>query len=93
MGNIIKWILQSSADPTKLALTVRGLLVGIIPTVIALAPFFGIDPVFVQDWIGQFADAAEKIVFLVFSLVAAVMVAWGLFRKIILTLKSRYDSK
>lgn len=91
MANIIKWILTSSADPTKLALTVRGLLVAIVPTAIAVAPLFGIDPTFAQDWLGQLADGVEKIVFLVFSLVAAVMVVWGLFRKIVLTLKSRLE--
>ena len=85
--NIIQWFVSSSADPTKLALSARALLVAVVPTILAVAPLVGVDPVFAQEWLNQFIDSAEKLVFYVFSAVAAGMFLYGMVRKVLLTAK------
>jgi hypothetical protein len=37
LQKVIAWIILSSADPTEVSLTVRGALIAVIPTLIAVA--------------------------------------------------------
>ena len=87
--NIIQWFVQSSADPSKLALSARALLVAVVPTILAVAPLVGVDPVFAQEWLNQFVDTTEKLVFYVFSAVASGMFLYGMIRKVLLSVKRK----
>lgn len=88
--SIIQWFIQSSANPQALALSARALLVAVVPTVLAIAPLVGIDPVFAQGWLTDFIGGVEQFVFYTFSLVAAVMFLYGMVRKLLLTAKNRF---
>lgn len=71
--------LSSSADPEKLALTVKGLLVSLIPIVIILANRFGVDL------------AETDLSYLIEALggsIAAIMIFMGAVRKIYLRFRS-----
>lgn len=72
-------MLQSSADPSKLALTVKGILLGIMPLVIALFAYFGLD--FTTN---DYAQAVEQIT----ALLAISMTFVGAMRKFYYFIKS-----
>jgi hypothetical protein len=78
MNNFILWLFSSSADPNKIALTVKGFLLGIIPLVIMGLRVFNITPL-PQD--------LESVAIDVSGLVAIVLTGVGLVRKIYLTFK------
>lgn len=65
-------MLQSSQDPSKLALTVKGILLGVMPLVIALFAYFGLD-IATNDY----AQAVEQIT----ALLAISMTFVGVVRK------------
>lgn len=67
--------LASSADPTKLSMTVRGVLVAIIPLLVV---FTGLGDAEVNAII----DLIVNIVFWVTSIVSAVVTLYGLVRKV-----------
>lgn len=66
-------VLGSSVDPTQLALTWKGVLVGVIPVIVVVAKQFDIS--LDQNDLVAFVDS-------VLTVVSAVMVAWGLGRKV-----------
>lgn len=79
------WLVVSSANPEKLALTVRGFLVGIIPLALYLAPLAGI-----QLDAGNLSGIVELIKQLVevgLGLIAGIITLYGLIRKIVLSVK------
>jgi hypothetical protein len=65
-------LLQSSVDPSKISLTIKGLAV-FIPAIIALAAFFGLKLEFdsLTELLNQLAVAGS-----------ALAVIWGLIRKL-----------
>jgi len=67
-------VLGSSVDPTQLALTWKGVAVGVIPIIVIVAKQFNI--VLDQNDLVAFVDS-------LLTVVSAVMVAWGLGRKIV----------
>jgi hypothetical protein len=71
--------LASSANPNKVALTVKGLLVSIIPLLTVALPALGVH--FDAGAFNGFLDAAVTAVQSVTAAVAAVMVVFGLARK------------
>ena len=77
MTNFIAWITTSSADPEKMALTVKGFLVFIVPVV---AMLFGIDNELANSLIGPLVDATTTIM----TLIGLGMTIYGIGRKIIL---------
>ena len=79
MIKILQWFILSSADPNKFALTVKGLLVAIIPAALyVLNKHFGFD-FFPQDM--------EQLAIDISGIVAAGLTIVGLVRKIYLTFK------
>lgn len=73
-------IFSSSANPEKLAATVKGVLIAIIPTIILVAKFSGWDVG--QDDLQNAADLAVSIIGYVGSAVGAALTLYGLCRKI-----------
>lgn len=86
MNKIFNWFVYSSKDPQKLALTVRGLAVGAVPTVILLLNYFGVAGIGESDLNGV-VNAIENAIILGFGTVSAVMTVWGLVRKIYIALR------
>lgn len=71
----MKKFITSSADPKQLSLTVKGLLVSIVPLVML---FTGMT----QAEINPIIDSIEQVVFFGASLLSAGQVLYGLVRKI-----------
>jgi uncharacterized membrane protein len=78
MKKFIKWLVISSADPSKVSLTVRGALLSIIPTVILIAQMLH------MEWsLEQLTQLVEGIT----AIIATALTLFGLIRKLVLTLK------
>ena len=72
--------LTSSVNSEKLALTVRGILIGVIPLVLFVASLIGVD--LVQGELSGIADAVEAVIFSASAALSAVVTLAGLVRKI-----------
>lgn len=75
MREFIYSFTRSSVDPTKLSLTVKGILVAIIPVACML---FGID---VRD-AETFSEALVQLTFDTATVASTLMTVWGLARKV-----------
>ncbi len=73
--------LQSSVDSTKLALTVQGILLGIIPLLLFLATLFGVT--LIQGELSNVAGAFSELIIAVGGAVSAFLTLYGLVRKIV----------
>lgn len=80
MQNFFHWLLTSSEDPTKLALTVKGGLGVVVTVVIALSPLFHLN--IGSDQLNAIADAIVQVVTISATLVSAVAFVVGLIRKL-----------
>ena len=78
-SKVWNWIVQSSANPQQVSLTVRGVLVGVIPFLMQFLPMFGIH---VSPDFNNIPDYVEAIVYYGLTIVASVMTAYGFFRKV-----------
>ena len=76
----MKTYLGSSADPTKLAATWKGILLGLIPVIVIIAKQFGIE-----------LDSTELVKLIVSALevVSSVTIAFGIGRKIVIKAKKQ----
>lgn len=92
MMKIIEWFVVSSKDPAKLALTVRGLLIGIIPGAVIVLQFLGVTDIAPADMQG-FVDVVEKAIVYGFGFVAAVMTAYGFIRKVIVSIQNAFSKR
>lgn len=90
MQTILDFILKSSADPRAISLTVKGALLGIIPTimqVLDLACDFGhqcyqVNPSLFEAFVTAIADGT----FYLFTLISVGLTIYGLARKLWRTL-------
>lgn len=88
---VFQWFVYSSADPSKISLTVRAALLGIVPIVLNVVSVacgvgiacLGIDAASLNSVI----EAITNIVYAGLSIVASVGVAYGFVRKIFLTVQ------
>lgn len=71
---MLKKLYRSSVDPTALSMTVRGILVGLVPLFIMVT---GLDP----DVIDSIIDMIIEMVFLGASLFSVGLILFGLIRK------------
>jgi hypothetical protein len=88
MSRLINWIVQSSADPAKLSLTIKGGLVGgfsILGTVLVI---FGFNTLPATD-VNIFIENAVKTAGALGEAIGALMLAYGALRKIYLTVTSK----
>jgi hypothetical protein len=67
--------LESSVDPSKLSLTVKGLLLSLLPVFLVLTGM-------TEETIQPIIDAIVQAVFLVTALVSTFQILYGLTRKI-----------
>lgn len=77
---IVTWFVRSSADPTKISLTVRGALVSFITIVTIWAGLAGVQ--LPSEMITEWVEAIVVFVQSTVLTVSAAITAWGLFRKI-----------
>ena len=77
MGNFISWLLASSADPEAVGMTVKGVLVLLVPLI---ARFFGLD----DASSNALVDGIVQLTVAAFTLVGVAMAVFGLIRKIYL---------
>lgn len=75
---MFEWFVQSSANPEKLALTVRGLLIGLIPVALIVAKTLGVD-LAQQD--------LEDMAILITAILSGAVTLFGLVRKLYFAFK------
>ena len=80
-----EWIIKSSADPTKVSLTVKSMLFGILPIVVVITKLLNVE--IAEGDLQTFIDALEASIIAVFGAVSSIGVVVGLVRKIYLTFK------
>ena len=76
--------LKSSVDPEKLGLTVKGILIGVVPVILLVSGLAGAD--LGQSDFNELIEALVNLVVAGATTVSALMVAWGLIRKILVKL-------
>lgn len=99
MQKIWNWLLLSSEHPGEIALTVKASLVASV-TILTVAfnfahlqfPAWQIAKLPVGDLLTPVVDALIAVVQALFGLISAIMVVWGLMRKVINTFKGQHAS-
>jgi len=74
-------VFMSSQDATRLSLTVKGLLLQLVPVIIMLAQAYGISTIGESDVVA-IIEGLSQIAAMAISLVGLVMTVWGLVRKL-----------
>lgn len=76
-------LLQSSRDPRKVSLTVKGVLLQIVPVVLIFTGnITGFEAV-TEDSLNALIDAATQSLALGIELISMLMVTWGMLRKML----------
>lgn len=83
MKKIIDWVLLSSADPRQMSLTIKGILVSLVPVIIAVLNLTGVE--MSSEGLESVINTITAIVFLLGTVVSALMTIAGLMRKIVTT--------
>ena len=78
-------MLGSSANPENIALTVKGILIGIIPVIIIVAKGFNVD--INNDELTSTVEFIVSIIVQTGALISLVMTAFGAIRKIVYKFK------
>lgn len=86
MKKLIDWFVFSSKDPAKLALTVRGLLITLIPGAVIGLQLIGVTDVD-SAALQAIVDTVEQAIVYGFGVVAAGMTLWGLSRKVFISVR------
>ncbi len=81
INTLLKAIIQSSKDPAKVSLTVRGILLQIVPVILIVAKLYGIESLD-ENVLTALAEAITTVVAAALSLVSVLMITWGLVRKV-----------
>ena len=81
MNKLLSWLVRSSKDPNKVALTIKG-LGGTLVSVLAV---FGLG--LSLDDVNGFADGLASVLANGTALVSAALALWGFGRKIVLSFK------
>lgn len=72
-------ILRSSQDPRALSLTVRGILMQLVPVILLAMQAFGIG--LIEGDVVAIIENITQLVAVVLTVVGLLMTAWGLIRK------------
>ena len=83
MQKIIDWFIKSSANSEQLSLTVKGFLVGAIPTLVVVANLFGIT--LIPNDLNGLSEAVINLGGAVLLVVSSATTVYGFARKIYLT--------
>lgn len=84
MKDLLYRLTRSSVDPEKMALTAKAVIVGAVPTIIALVPFVCSAHIVCLDpsSVVPFADLVIGVIQGVATAAAAAMLVFGLLRKL-----------
>src|SRR4051794_26291816 len=85
LNTIARWIVVSSKDPSQVSLTAKGILVGTIPTLMVLAGIAHLN--LGSDELSVLFDALASVLQAALTIVSAVLTIYGLFRKLLNTIK------
>ena len=80
-------LLTSSADPNKMAMTVKGVLIGLIPLILVIAGVAQID--LTAGELTEMVESVGSAIVAGWLAVSAVITAFGLVRKVILKFTNR----
>ncbi len=83
INKAIAWIVFSSKDPQKVSLTVKGVLLGLVPVIITGFNLAHVD--LPTDTLTTLVDAVVQTINSGLTIIAGVMTFWGMVRKIHLT--------
>lgn len=83
--SLISWLITSSSNPAAIGMTVRGVLVVIVPLIASL---FGLT----DDTSNALVDAIVQLVVAAMTLVGVAMTVFGLLRKLYLQRWSHPDA-
>lgn len=86
-SNFMNWLVVSSADPTSVALTVKGVLTALIPYAMTYLPYLGIH---VALNLATLPNDAYTLVFAFFAVASAAMTLYGAVRKLIITVEGMH---
>lgn len=88
LKKIFAWIVFSSQDPTKLSMTLKSFLVGLVAVVSIVAGFghFSLP----ADQTGPIIDALIAAVQSILATVSAITFVYGLIRKLVITVKGQH---
>lgn len=85
----LDWLLRSSKDPAKMATSVKGALLYLVPLVIIIAPMFGVN--LKPDGVDTFINDIAEVVKIFFTIVSAGTTFYGLARKIYLSVTGKNE--
>lgn len=85
LNTLVRWIVISSQDPSEISLTIKGVLVGVIPYLMILIGLAHLNVG--QDQLSTIVDGACTLIQDALMLVSAVMTVYGLVRKVWTTIK------
>lgn len=83
MQKFWSWLIQSSADPSQAALTIKGYVTGFIPLFLYFVPLFHLKVG--VDQLNSLPGICYNLVVAVFTIISISMTVAGLLRKIWLT--------
>lgn len=83
LKKIWNWLVKSSVNAQRISLTVKGILIGIIPVVMTIAHLANIK-VESAD-LTTLIDAMANLIIVLGSLVSIIAMIWGVIRKIFTT--------
>lgn len=81
--NVLAWLVTSSADPAKTALTIKGFLTTIGGIILLISPLIHIH--LVNDQVTAIIDATVQLVTLLLTAFASVVTIFAFVRKVMLT--------
>ena len=87
MKKIFDWFLYSSVNPTQVATTVKGVVIGVIPFLMTLLPALGIN---VAPGLETLPNLIYGVVFYTLTAVSLIVSAFGFARKIYALLRQLY---
>jgi hypothetical protein len=83
--NIVAWITASSANPSEVSLTLKGLLIGAIPAILTISGIANLN--LDNATLTSFFDAVVSFVNALLIIVATAMTLWGAIRKVYYAIK------
>jgi hypothetical protein len=83
-NTLARWIVVSSADPSEVALTIKGVLVGLVPYAISAAGLAHLNVG--SDQINAIISGLATVVQDVLAAISAIMMFYGMVRKLWITI-------
>ena len=78
---IWNWLVVSSANPQKISLTVKGVIISLIPILLTLSGIAHLS--ITSDGITNIASLIANLIDVSFTIIASISIVYGIIRKII----------